>query len=121
MCGTLFGTIQIFQIPTWKMLQNLYLGQQPRPIHSLLSLNLILSEKSYYFGYKSYAKTTKFISIGRDDGLIIVMNTDNWKFHFSIRAHEGRVNDLIKIYFKKCPKQFNYFQTNDYEYLVSCG
>jgi len=62
-------------------------------------LNLVLSEKSYYFGYKSYADTTKFIAIGREDGLVIIMNTDNWKFHFSIRAHEGQVNDIIRIYY----------------------
>jgi WD40 repeat protein len=86
-----------------------------------MALNLILSEKSYFFEYKSFEKTTRFITIGREDGLIIVMNTDSWKFHFSIRAHEGKVNDLKKIYFQKCAKQYNYFSSNDFEYLVSCG
>ena len=65
----------------------------------MLSINLIMSEKSYYFGYKSYAKTTKFLGIGREDGLIIIMNTEGWKFHESIRAHEGKVNDICKIFY----------------------
>jgi hypothetical protein len=50
------------------------------------------------------------------------MNAETWSFHFSINAHNSRVNALMRIYFKKVGQEFNFFGTSDeYEYLVSCS
>lgn len=49
------------------------------------------------------------------------MNADDWTFLHTNHAHESKVNDLTKIYFKTCPQEFNYFAINEFEQLVSCS
>ena len=103
------------------MIHNLSLGNDPKLICGLAAMNYMLSSKSYYFGYKSYEKTTKFIGIAREDGMVVLMNVKDWKFHFSVSAHDFRINALKKIFYFIQPDEFNYFAINEYENLISCS